>query len=96
MFEASRVLSGHGFPATAKNPQPYGMRLAKLSSWAARGITGFAGFEMPSIIQRRSSYAMICRAVAEWVTASNVEIPRAVFDESFWVSRAASAPGFLL
>ena len=38
MFEASRVPSGHGFPAMAKNPQPDGMRLAKLSSWAARDI----------------------------------------------------------
>ena len=41
MFVASRVPSGHGFPATAKTPQPYGLRLAKLSSWAARenGLT---------------------------------------------------------
>ena len=30
-FEASRVPSGHGFPATNKNPQPDGMRLAKVS-----------------------------------------------------------------
>ncbi len=32
MLEASRVPSGHGFPATIKNPQPDGMRLANLSS----------------------------------------------------------------
>ena len=31
MFEVSRVPSGHGFPVTIKNPQPDGMRLAKLS-----------------------------------------------------------------
>ena len=29
--QASRVPSGHGFPATIKNPQPDGMRLAKVS-----------------------------------------------------------------
>ena len=34
MILASRVLSGHGFPATIKNPQPYGMRLASFSAWA--------------------------------------------------------------
>ncbi len=35
MFEASRVPSGHEFPATIKNPQTDGMRLARLSAWAA-------------------------------------------------------------
>ncbi len=41
MFEASRVPSGHGFPAVTKNPQPDGMRLAKLSAWATRGISAW-------------------------------------------------------
>ena len=42
MFEASRVPSGHGFPTTIKNPPPYGMRLAKLSSWATSGFIVWA------------------------------------------------------
>ena len=33
MFQASRVPSGHGFPAAIKNPQPDGMRLANSSFW---------------------------------------------------------------
>ena len=35
VFQASRVPSGHGFPAAIKNPQPDGMRLAKISFLAA-------------------------------------------------------------
>ncbi len=34
MALASRVPSGHGFPAI-KNPQPDGMRLASFPAWAA-------------------------------------------------------------
>ena len=55
MFEASRVPSGHGFPATAKNPQLDSMRLANLSAWAARGIANeeIPHTRWPIMISRR-------------------------------------------
>ena len=37
VFQASRVPSGHGFPAAIKNPQPDGSWLALASNQAARG-----------------------------------------------------------
>ena len=39
MFQASRVPLGRVFPVSIRNPQPYGVRLAKLSSTTARGIS---------------------------------------------------------
>jgi len=38
VFQASRVPSGEGFPATIKYPQPDGMRLTLVSTQAAMDI----------------------------------------------------------
>ena len=59
MFSASRVPYGHGFSATIKNPQPYGMPLANFALSAAWGKTktpgGFIQIHRASIIRRTVS-----------------------------------------